>query len=397
MNLYEGQMYWDQTVVDPLRFEKLGTGTETQVLIIGGGITGNLCAHVLAKTGLKVLVAEKGHVGRGSSLANTGLLQYRSDKMLIDFMDDIGPGPAYLFYRMCLEAMDQLTDLNRGLTAPTDYSLRDTIYFASSMEDTDPLRREYRCLKRYGFPVELLEREELKQRYRIDKPAALRTWHDAEVNPYRMIQALVRRNLELGVRYYENTELDLDNIHSNTILTRDGHPVGFDYLILTTGYTRLYETIKDRVIPRRTYAFCSEPVGGAPWPDNIMIWETSRPYLYLRTTADSRIIAGGLDEDRPDPETNPDQIRAKARLIADQVEDLFPYLKVKLAYAWNGLFCGSTDGLPFIGPDPNQSNILYLLGYEGNGMCYSMAGAAILTDYIQGRPNPYQSIVRLDR
>ena len=397
MNLYEGQTYWDQTVVNPLRFEKLGAGAETQVLIVGGGITGNLCAHALAKAGVEVLVTEKGRVGRGSSLANTGLLQYRSDKMLVDFMDDIGPEPAYLFYRLCLEAMDQLTALNQGLTAPTDYLLRDTIYFASSGDDTDPLRREYYCLNRYGFPAELLEREELIQRYGIDRPAALRTWHDAEVNPYRLIQALARRNLELGVRYYEDTELDLDNIQSNTALTRDGHPISFDYLILTTGYTRLYRIIKDKAIPRRTYAFCSEPVGEAPWPDNVMIWETRRPYLYLRTTADGRIIAGGLDEDRADPETRPDQIRAKASLIADQIESLFPYLEVKIAYAWNGLFCGSTDGLPFIGPDPHQPNLLYLLGYEGNGMCYSMAGAAILADYIQGRPNPYQAIVRPDR
>ena len=36
MNLYEGQMYWDQTVVNPLRFEKLGAGAKTQVLIVGG-------------------------------------------------------------------------------------------------------------------------------------------------------------------------------------------------------------------------------------------------------------------------------------------------------------------------------------------------------------------------
>ena len=30
---------------------------------------------------------------------------------------------------------------------------------------------------------------------------------------------------------------------------------------------------------------------------NTLIWETARPYIYMRTTVDNRIIIGGLDED----------------------------------------------------------------------------------------------------
>lgn len=72
-------------------------------------------------------------------------------------------------------------------------------------------------------------------------------------------------------------------------------------------------------------------------------------------------------------------------------------LPVPVSHAWNALFGKSKDGLPFIGQDTNQPSKYYLLGYEGNGTCYSMAGANIIYDLIAGNPNPYKDIVKIDR
>ena len=87
----------------------------------------------------------------------------------------------------------------------------------------------------------------------------------------------------------------------------------------------------------------------------------------------------------------------KAKRIAEQIEDIFPHLKIDIEYSWSALFYGSKDGLPFIGRDPLDPNKYYLLGYEGNGTCYSMAGAFILHDLIQGKQNIYTDLVKVDR
>lgn len=362
MKLYSGSLYWDKTVDTPYRFEKVKEGKRTQVLIAGGGISGTLCANVLSALGMDVILAEKNKIGKGSSLASTGLLQYRSDKMLCEFADDIGEERGCLFYRMCLEAMDQLTLLNQSLGGNTEYRSIDSLYYASEKKDVEKLVREYALLRKYDFPVEFLNEEQLKKVYQIHKPCALRTWHDADVNPYRLIQSLTRKNIEQGVRYYENTELDLD-----------------------------------KIIIRRTYAFCSKPMKDDLWKDDVMVWETKNPYLYFRTTMDHRIIGGGLDEDQKELEQDGEKIMAKAKRIAGQIEAIFPNFGIQIDAAWNALFYGSKDGIPFIGKDPDQGNRYYLLGYEGNGMCYSMAGAMILKDDILGKPNLYKDIVRLDR
>lgn len=396
MKLYKGNLYWDKTVKNPFEFKKIKTDIETRVLIVGAGFSGNLCANVLSESGMKVIVVDKDKIGRGSSLASTGLIQYRSDKMLSEFIEDIGEKQGALFYQMCLEAVDNLTALNKNLNCDTEYRLKDSLYYATVKKDENLLKKEYECLKKHDLPVELLDKQQLKGRYGLNKSMALRTWNEAEVNPYKFIQALISRNLEQGVEYYENTNLDLDNIVDNCIYTAEGQRIKFDYIILATGYSKIYPIINNKIISNRTYALCSKPLKDL-WHDKVMIWETKKPYLYLRTTDDNRIIAGGLDEARTFVEENELRILAKAAKIAADVNRIFPGLNIQIDYYWNALFYGTKDGLPYIGRDPNNRNKFYLLGYEGNGMCYSMAGAMIIKDLITGVSNKYENIVKMDR
>lgn len=397
MELYAGNTYWDQTVKEPIHFGRLAGTVETDVLIVGGGISGSLCAYVLSSHGLAVTVVEKNEIGKGSSVANTGLLQYRSDKMLCEFADAIGEENARLFYQMCLEAMNELTAINEILLNSYDYRLRDSLFYASADEDERKVRREYEFLIKYGFPAAFLDHNILKEKYLVDKPCAILTWHDADVNPYRFIQALTKKNLQQGVVYFENTDIDLDNIQNDKVFTGEGQQVTFKRIILATGYTKLYPVIKDKSSINRTYAFCSEPFENFMWKDDVMVWETRDPYLYFRTTEDHRIIAGGLDEYTDKLIQDNAVTLGRAREIAKQIEAIFPNIDIRISHAWNALFGKSNDGLPFIGQDTNQPSIYYLLGYEGNGTCYSMAGAHIIYDLIMGNPNPYKDIVKIDR
>lgn len=397
MNLFSGELYWNKTMDANFTFNKLDEDLSTEVLLVGAGMSGTLCAHVLASQGMSVTVIDKNRIGEGSSAANTGLLQYTSDKMLSEFVETIGEQQAVLFYRMCLEAMDKLTSLNDSLTDETGYRSKESIYYASTEEDAAKLREEYNLLAKHDFPVEFLDSETLQRIYDIDKPCAIRTWHDAEVNPYQFIQAITKQNVSMGVNYFENTEVNLDLIQSNKAATIDGHTINFDTIVLSTGYVKQYPIISDKSSIHRTYALATDPLKEKAWKDEVMIWETKNPYLYLRTTPDHRIIAGGLDEEIDTVETNTAAIKEKANEILREIETIFPHLHLTAEAAWCSLFGVSADGLPFIGAHPDEPTTHYLLGFEGNGTCYSMAGALILKDLLVNKENPYASIVRVDR
>ena len=397
MKLYSGVTYWDKKESSYESHLSLADNIKTEILIVGGGMSGNLAAYTLSKRGHQVVVVEKNKLGSGSSTANTGMLQYSSDMMLTEFIQSIGEKKAVLFYQMCLEAMKDLTSLNQDLDYDGDYILRDSIYYASQEDDVKNLTQEYEALKKHDFPVQFLDHSQLEKEYGINKGAALKTWFDAEVNPYKFIQAIVQKNKSRGVTYYEDTDILLDEIKSNSATTSQGHTIIFNQVILATGYTKIYECIKDKAQIERTYAFSATTSFDPPWKDDVMIWETRRPYLYFRTAKDHHIIAGGEDEYISKVEEDEDVIFEKTEQIRNQIEQIFPHLKVNITHRWNALFGTSRDGLPFIGEDPKFKNRYYLLGYEGNGTCYSMAGANILADLIEGKTNPYRDVVKVDR
>nr|WP_300003043.1 FAD-dependent oxidoreductase [Tissierella sp.] len=397
MKLLSGKTYWDKTLNSEKKFPKLKESIVAEILIIGGGMSGNLAAHELCKRGHKVTLIEKNSIAKGSSSANTGLLQYSSDIMLWELAQNIGEKDAVLFYKMCLESMNKLTNLNHSLSSETDYISRDSIYYASDEKDAEKIIKEYSYLKKYDFPVEFLDRETLKKNYAIDKPCALRTWKDAEVNPYKFIRALVDENVKMGVSYFENTSIDLDNIIDNKAYTIDGLEIIYDSVILATGYGKIYNCIKDKARIDRTYAFSAVSSMDEPWRDKVMIWETKMPYIYFRVAEENRIIAGGLDEEIQKVQENETIIYQKTEQIKNEIQSLFPDLDLEIDYRWNALFGSSLDGLPFIGRDPFDFDKYYLLGYEGNGTCYSMAGADILSDLIEGKDNIYAHLLKVER
>ena len=397
MKLTTGQTYWDKTAKPISHFPSLGEDVHTDILIIGGGMSGTLAAYKLALAGKQVTVIDGDEVGRGSSSANTGLLQYSSDTMLSEFVDRIGEKDAVLFYKMCLDSMDELTKIASILPETTGYRLRDSIYYASKSDDVEKLKREYSYLKKYDFPAEYLDNKRLVEEYGIDKLAALRTWHDAEVNPYQFIQALTAENLKMGVTYFEHTSVNMDSLTSNTIMTESGAKISFEAIVVATGYSKLYNELNGKAQINQTFAIATKPIEGELWKDSVMVWETKKPYLYFRTAPGGRMIAGGLDEESCELYDDPVFIQQKGQEILDEIKEMFPHLDVQIEDAWNSLFGISKDGLPFMGAAPHQDNVYYLLGFEGNGTCYSMAGASIIKDLLDGTHNPYAHIVKPSR
>ncbi|HSL87019.1 MAG TPA: FAD-dependent oxidoreductase, partial [Bacteroidales bacterium] len=397
--LIEGDADMDPVAfIHSLTAHNLEEDLDTDILIIGTGISGTLCAYVLSGLiGERITMVDAKGIGEGSSRANTGLLQVSSDTMLSEFIDEIGEEKARGFYRMCEIAMDDLFEIDEKL-ALDNLRRRKSLYCASNEEDVRKIRREYDALKTQGMKVEYLDEEEALRRYRVNCPGALLIEGDADVDPVAFIHSITAHNLEEGVSIYPHTEIDLESRKDHEIRSADGHTIRFRYCVFATGYATKYELIRDRISINRTYAFVTEPVEEEPWPEEVMIWETKDPYLYLRTTKNRRIVAGGMDEEKDELVRDQDYIDRKVKALKKDVSAMMADdLKLDVDKSYNALFGTVKDGLPLLGADPENANHFYILGYEGNGTCYSMAGARIIKNLITGEDDPFREIVRLDR
>ena len=117
-----------------------------------------------------------------------------------------------------------------------------------------------------------------------------------------------------------------------------------------------------------------------------MIWEASDPYLYVRTTADGRIICGGEDEDFSDEAARETRCcRARRKRCAASWRRMIRSADTTVEFAWTGSFGTSTTGLPTIGQIPRMPNCWAALGYGGNGTTYSRIAADVISAALAGR------------
>ncbi|NLB19410.1 MAG: FAD-dependent oxidoreductase [Clostridium sp.] len=396
--LIKGNTYWDE-VGEDFELHPVEKDLDTDILIIGAGMSGTLAAHVLSKeTSFKIaMVDAMEDVAMGSSRANTGLLQVSSDTMLHEFIETIGEKKGRGFYRMCQEAMEDLISLGKSLPGSTLRS-RKSLYCATQEADVEKIKKEYDALTEQGMSVTYLEPEDVLNHYGVRCYGALLILGDADVNPVVFIDQLTKGNLSRGVKIYNKTEMDLDSATKNEIKTKTGHRIIFKHLIFATGYAKKFEEVEDLIQINRTYAFTTKPVKEEPWPEEVMIWETKSPYLYLRTTQDQKIVVGGRDEEVDGLMDEKDHIDKVFEKLKKDVDNLFVNPpKLNIDHRYNALFGTVKDGLPLMGRDPDVPNHYYILGYEGNGTCYSMAGAKIILNLLQEREDPYEEIVRLNR
>ena len=126
--------------------------------------------------------------------------------------------------------------------------------------------------------------------------SAIKTWKDAELNPFKMVQELHRNNLNLGGRVFKNSEVKrgVEKEVGFHVIVND-YFIKCKHLIYATGYEKDMVKIAEPYIKRNTtFSLISEKLDDH-WGDKEMIWDSDDPYVYFRFTEQNRIIAGGLD------------------------------------------------------------------------------------------------------
>ncbi|CAG9614000.1 Gamma-glutamylputrescine oxidoreductase [Bacillus rhizoplanae] len=382
MKLRFGKLFWDEGISVPC-YEKLENDMICDVLIIGSGQVGAHLAYMLSAIGLQVAVVDKGKAASGSTLANTGLLQYTQDKSLTSFVHTFGEEKGVRAYRLCYDALDTLEQVVTKLDIDPEFIRRGSLYYASNKDDVSFLRKEYETLRYYDFPVEFFTEEDITKRYSFTKPAALYTRGDAEVNPYVLAHALIHKAKKNGTAIFEDTEIiHIKSVHKDTICyTKNGKKIISKAVIIATGYETQQIKKEANAILETSYAIVTnEQPNFEGWYEQSLIWETARPYLYCRTYK-NRIIIGGLDEPSMLQKYGDTHLLHKRNLLVQITSKLFPQLKhVKAEYYWAAIFGGTHDGMPILKEDESIANLYYALSYGGNGTVYSMVFAKIFQE-----------------
>ncbi|MFD2615011.1 NAD(P)/FAD-dependent oxidoreductase [Paenibacillus gansuensis] len=400
-NLKEGTLYWLDTLPDPPVYPKLEEDIECEVLVIGGGESGALISYALREQGVDAVVVDQRDISHGSTCANTGLLQFQNDKSLTGFIHTFGEEKAVRMYKLCEQAVIELDRITSTLDIDPQFARRDSLYYASCPEDLPKLKEEYNNLKKHGFNVEFWDEAKIRSKYSFGKAGAIYSIGDAEINPYRNAVSVLHTLHNKGMRIYQHTEIQRHAAEKDHIVfyTADGRSIKAQKAVIASGYeTQKFKTNPNAVLTS-SYALVTQPFDSFPgWHERTLIWETARPYLYVRTTKDNRIIIGGRDENTVIPEERERMLKQKTKLLLEDGEKLFPELgPLRADYAWGATFGSTHDGLPMFGEQDGFPHCYFALGYGGNGTVASTIASKVITELIVRGSSPDAELFRFDR
>ncbi len=400
MNLRSGSAYWPIKNGLLATYPPLEQNVTCDVAIIGGGITGSLVAHRLVEEGIETVLLDKREMGTGSTAASTSLLQYEIDTELADLIDRVGVSHAVRAYQLGLEAIDQIAAMVQTIGDPCGFERKHSLYLASKRSHVPKLRREYDCRRQFGFDVEYLDENDVMTRFGFSAPAAILSKGDGQIDIFRFTHALLGYCQAKGLRAYDRTEVTaIERRNGRARLKTDrGSTVDAHRIVFATGYESQQYLRRNAGTLHSTFAAISEPIARFPsWPGRCLIWETARPYFYLRTTIDDRVIVGGEDVPFATEHRRDGLIRRKTNKLVHRFGELFPDFPFEVAYAWAGTFGETKDGLAYIGRSPERPNDFFALGYGGNGITMSVVAAGLIVDDYMQRKNADSCIYRFGR
>lgn len=401
MDLKSGYPFWSIRNGLMHAFPRLEDDIRCDVAVIGGGITGALIADELIAHGHEVAVLEQREVGWGSTSASTALLQYEIDTPLVDLARRYGTEDAALAYLACAEAIDLLHERARTL-GQVDFRRNDSLYYASRRRDLPALREELQARRDIGLSLEWLDPAPLWRDYGVRAPGALLSRQAARVDPYRMTYRLLMACQRAGAAVHDRTTVTEVSPTSRGVVlrTQDGAQVRAGHVVMAAGYAG-QQWLRQRVARNRSsYAFVTDPLRDeeAGALRHTLMWETARPYLYLRGTADGRVIAGGEDDDIDLPARRDRRVLGKANTLQRKIARAMPDLRLRPVFAWGGTFAETADGLPFFGAHAEHgARVLFAMAYGGNGITYSMLGAGLLRAAIERRAHPLAGLFGFGR
>lgn len=382
-------------------YPSLYENVHSDIVVVGGGITGSLIAHQCIADGYDTILIDRREIANGSTAATTSMLQYEIDVSLHELIEQIVEKGAVNSYRACFDSIDVLQNIVRTVKSSCGFKKKDSLYYAAYKKDVDKLYREYEVRKKYGFPVEWMTAESILKQFGIHHThGGILSHQGASIDAFCLAHELLHFNHQKGLRIFDKTDIDTVKYSRNRIkvVTEYGYTISAKKIIYCNGFEST-ELIQENFVKLlSTYALVTEiyPTEFRKLK-NILVWNTAEPYHYLRMTDDSRMLIGGEDVEFSSAKRRDSLLTRKTKKLSNTLSKLLPESEYRVDFSWAGTFGETKDGLPYIGMHKDFPGAYFVLGFGGNGITFSVIGMEMVSDFLKGRKHPLEYYFRFGR
>jgi glycine/D-amino acid oxidase-like deaminating enzyme len=170
-------------------------------------------------------------------------------------------------------------------------------------------------------------------------------------------------------------------------------------VVTLNGYAPRIGLFRERILPLTNYVAATEPLSPAQWAS--IGWSGREglsdervQFMYLRPTADGRIVLGG--ESAPyfygsEPSTG--NYRPSLERLERSLLETFPQLEgVRFTHEWGGTMGFTLDFVPSVGRLAGSENVFYAVGFNGEGVVMTQLAGMILARLVAGEVDPLTAL-----
>lgn len=399
-DLHTDTPLWSATPRIGMRSHALPRRNAYDVIVVGAGISGALTADALAGGKRSILMIDRRKPVRGSSLASTAMILHEIDVPLGALQKRIGAEKANRAWARSMDAVEKLDRRIRQARFQCSFERKPALYLAGDEMGWRALRDEAELRRKAGFDAEFLDRNALRERYGINRTGAILTGCSASANPAQLTAGFLRHAMRQGVELVCGPEVvGVEAVNGQVELALStGGTLRAGHVVFCTGYEFLDKVASANHSVISTWAIATRAGQERPlWLDDFVVWEASDPYLYLRSTPDGRIVAGGEDEAAPGAHEDQKKMKRKQKVIARKVATLLGVDISEVEFAWAGAFGVTPTGLPIIDTVPGLKNVFTVMGFGGNGITFSQIASELVASRLEGRADRDFNLFGFDR
>ena len=377
--------YWTTSATFP-PFTKLDKDLETDVVVVGAGVTGLTAAYLLAKSGKQVVVLERDRCAFTDTGHTTAHLTMVTDTRMTDLVKRFGRDHAQAVWDAGLAAIATIDDVVREHDIDCGFDWVDGyLHAADAKEDAEDLKEDAQLARDLGFDAVYVQTVPLMNLPGIRFP------DQARIHPRRYLAGVSKAFEALGGRIYEHSAAD-EFCDEPRAVKVGRHTVRYEDVVIATHnpLVGLAGLAGATLFQTKLALYTSYVVAGrlpkGVVPDSLW-WDTGDPYYYLRVEPhrDFDVVIFGGEDHKTGQQ---DDTRDCYRSLEERLTAIHP--RVELTHRWSGQVIETPDGLPYIGQSAEHQYAA--TGYSGNGITFGTLAGIMISDAIAGRPNPWTEL-----
>ncbi len=370
--------YWEDTTKENFNLNRLTKDINSEVVIIGGGYTGLLCAiNLIENYSLDVVLLEAGKVGWGASSRNGGFCAFPPIKTNFKNLQKIyGKDETKKFFRNSVEGSNYTMSIIKNYNIDCDVSGNSNFILAHHPNKFKQIREQAEIYKsEFGIETEIYSKEEFDKigHTGTEQYGALSYKPGFAINPLKFVNGIAKYALSKKLKIFDHTLVSKIEKNNNSYILRtsEGSVNTKKIVVATNGFYQegLVPQMNSRILPVISNVIVTRKLSKKEidlhnFKTYSPIMNTKNLLYYYRKLPDDRILFGTRGDFIGSDQSNLNRSKKMEKFF----KNIFPdWSNISIDYTWRGLIAMSQKLTPSIGKIENEE-IYYGFGYHGVGV-----------------------------